>query len=45
MENEATASREVSINGRTMSAREAMEDADRMAKDAQAALGCAMGAL
>tara|TARA_R110000868_G_scaffold411706_1_gene707817 strand:- start:35284 stop:37167 length:1884 start_codon:yes stop_codon:yes gene_type:complete len=45
MENEAVASREVSIDGRTMSAREAVEDADRMAKDAQAALNCAIGAL
>jgi len=45
LENEANAAREVSIDGQTMSAREAMEDADRMAKDAQAALGCAMGSL
>ena len=45
LEDDANASREVSIDGRTMSAREAMEDADRMAKDAQSALGCAMGAL
>lgn len=45
LENETNAAREVSIDGRTMSAREAMEDADRMAKDAQAALGCAMGSL
>lgn len=45
MEDKAIAAREVSIDGRTMSAREAMEDADRMAKDAQAALGCAMGSL
>jgi hypothetical protein len=36
---------EVEIGGRTMSAKEAMDDADRMAKDAQAALGCAMGSL
>jgi hypothetical protein len=36
---------EMEIDGRTMSAREAFEDADRMAKDAQAALNCAIGAL
>jgi hypothetical protein len=35
----------VEINGRTMSAADALADADRMAKDAQAALGCAMGSL
>lgn len=41
----ANADREVSIDGRTMTAREALEDADRMAKDATAALNCAVGAL
>jgi hypothetical protein len=45
LEDKDIAAREVSIDGRTMSAREAMEDADRMAKDAQAALNCAIGAL
>jgi hypothetical protein len=41
----ANAEREVSIDGRTMTAREALEDADRMARDASAALNCAVGAL
>jgi len=45
LEDKAIAGREVSVDGKVMSAAQAMEDADRMAKDAQAALGCAMGAL
>lgn len=42
---EANPGREVSVDGRTMRAAEALEDADRMAKDATAALNCAVGAL
>lgn len=35
----------IEINGRTVSAADALADSDRMAKDAQAALNCAIGAL
>lgn len=45
LEKPANAEREVAIDGKVMSAAEAMEDADRMAKDAAAALNCAVGAL
>lgn len=41
---EANADREVSIGGRTIRAAEAMAEADRMDRDAAAALGCAIGA-
>lgn len=42
---EASPDLRVEINGRTMSAADALADADRMATDAKAALGCAMGSL
>lgn len=35
----------IEINGRTLSAADALADSDRMARDAQAALNCAIGAL
>lgn len=41
---EASPDLRVEINGRTMSAADALADSDRMAKDAQAAIRCAMGA-
>jgi len=41
---EASPDLRIEINGRTMSAADALADSDRMAKDAQAATRCAMGA-
>ncbi len=45
MEDKAIASREVSVDGKVMSAAQAMEEADRLDRDATAAIKCAVGSL
>lgn len=42
---EASPDLRIEINGRSLSAADALADSDRMAKDAQAVLNCAIGAL